>query len=173
MNILSKKLLTRILPVEWNQPTLTANGTMGGNSMAVSRTFGGNNGAWGEAWTAFAPNTGVVGFYCDEWRSSMYFNIYLPKPTRLTRISYTSHSSHSSSGGIYNAKLYGGNSNNDRHELLKDIGTIGEGQSCDVSINTQSHYQYFTLYFENGGHSYEDRVEIKNIKLYGEYDDFV
>lgn len=173
MNILSKKLLSRILPVTWNQPTLTANGTMGGNSMAVSRTFGGNNGAWGEAWTAFAPNTGIVGFYCDEWKSSMYFNIYLPKPTRLTRISFFIPHRDSSGGGAYNTKLYGGNSNNDRTNLLKNIGTVGENSSYDSSISTSNYYQYFTLYFENGGHSYEDRVEIQSIKLYGEYEDFV
>lgn len=173
MELFSRKLLSRILPVDWIQPTLTGNGTMGGSNMAVSRTFGGNNGAWGEAYTAFAPNTGVVGFYCNEWRSSMYFCIYIPKPLRANRISYQSHYSHSSSGGIYNAKLWGGNSANDRHELIKDLGTIGEGQTKDTTISTNNFYQYFTLYFENGGHSYEDRVEIKNIKLYGQYEDFV
>ena len=55
----------------FEQPTLTANGEFGGDSMAVYHVFGGNNGSWGTTYTAFQPNGSRIGFYCDEWKSSM------------------------------------------------------------------------------------------------------
>jgi len=152
----------------FTQPTLTENGTFGGNQMAVSHTFGGNNSSWGTTYTAFSPNTSGVGFYCNEWKSSMYFCIYLPKPTRLTSLTFFIPYTGSSSGGAYNTLFYGGNGANDRKELIRNIGTIGENGTCNVALTSSSYYQYYTLYFENGGHSYEDQVEIRNIKIAGE-----
>lgn len=149
------------------QPTLTENGSFGGNNMAVYHVFGGNNGSWGTTYTAFQPNESLIGFYCDEWKSSMYICIYIPCPTRLTHIKfYVPHTSNSS-GGAYNTLLYGGLFANDRKELIKKIGTINENNWCDIALTNPNYYQYFTLYFENGGHSYEDEVEIKQILLDG------
>lgn len=151
----------------FEQPTLTANGEFGGNSMAVYHVFGGNNGSWGTTYTAFQPNGSLIGFYCDEWKSSMYICIYLPKSTRLTNLSFYIPSTSSSSGGAYNVLLYGGLFANDRRELIRNIGTIGENSWCNVELTSPNYYQYYTLYLENGGWAYEDEVEIKNILLSG------
>jgi len=149
------------------QPTLTSDGTFGGNSMAVYHVFGGNNGCWGTTYTAFQPNGSLIGFYCDEWKSSMYICIYLPKPTRLTALSfYVPHTSNSS-GGAYNVQLYGGLFANDRRELIRNIGNIGENSWCNVELTNANYFQYFTLYLENGGWAYEDEVELKNILFSG------
>ena len=153
----------------WTQPTLTSNGSFGGDNMAVYCVFGGNNGAWGTAYTAFSPNGGIVGFYCDEWKSSMYFCVYIPKAIRLTRISFYIPHRADSSGGAYNTLLYGGYSANDRRELIRNIGTVGENSTCNITLTTPNYYQFYTLYFENGGHSYEDRVEIQSIRFEGVY----
>lgn len=146
---------------------------MGGNKMAVSRVFGGNNGAWGEAYTAFAPNTGMVGFYCNEWKSSMYFCMYYPYPLKASRITFHIPWVGDSSGGAYNVHLWGGDSVNDRSKWEHSLGNIGEGSSCDAQLNCPNYYQYYTLYLENGGWGREDRVDIQSITLYGEYEDFV
>lgn len=172
MNVFSK-LLCRRLIVPWTQPRLTSNGTFGGNQMAVSRTFGGNNGAWGEAYTAFSPNTGIVGFYCDEWKSSMYFNVYYPNPIKANRITFYIPSRSAPASGAYNIHIWGGNYNNDRSQWVQQLGDVGENSSCNAQLNCPNYYQYYTLYFENGGWSYEDSVEIQSITLYGEYEDFI
>lgn len=151
----------------FEQPTLTENGTFGEDSMAVYHIFGGNNGSWGTTYTAFQPNGSRLGFYCDEWKSSMYICIYLPKTTRLTGLSfYVPHTS-SSGGGAYNTLLYGGLYANDRRELIRNIGTVGENSWCNVELSSSNYYQYYTLYFENGGWAYEDEVQIMNILLSG------
>lgn len=157
----------KYLYTQFVQPTLTGNGAFGGDSMAVYHVFGGNNGCWGTTFTAFQPNGDRIGFYCDEWKSSMYICIYLPKPTKLTSLSfYVPHTS-SSGGGAYNTLFYGGLFANDRRELIRNIGTIGENSWCNVELNSSNYYQYYTLYFENGGWAYEDEVQIMHILLNG------
>lgn len=151
----------------FEQPTLSNNGVFGGDSMAAYHAFGGNNGCWGTTYTAFQPHEGRIGFYCDEWKSSMYICIYFPKPIRLTGLNfYVPHTS-ASGGGAYNTLLYGGYGANDRRELIRNIGTVGENSWCSVELTSPNYYQYYTLYFENGGWAYEDEVQIMHILFSG------
>lgn len=174
MDIFSKKLLARILPVTWTQPTLTSDGTIGGNQMAVSKVYSRTNSIYGAAYESFSPNGGQNGFYCDEYTGWMYFNIYLPVPVKLTNISFfIPRTGDSADGGAYNCHLWGGYSKNDRLEEIKNIGNVAENAGYNSSLTTNNYYQYFTLYLENGGHGHEDKVTIKNILLSGVYEDYV
>lgn len=153
--------------VDWTQPTLTSNGTMGGSSMAVSIVWNGYNYNYGTPYTIFVPNNGQAGFYCDEWKSSMYVNIYIPVPLKLTSISFSIvGTGDGADGAAYNVHLWGGNSINNR---LEEVRYIGDTWGGTFTSSTSNYYQYFTLYLENGGWAYEDKVTIMNIKLNGSY----
>ena len=172
MEIFSKKLLARMLPIEWIQPTLTSNGTFGGDTMAVDWTWGANNGVSGVAYTAFQPNTGELYVYADEYKTWLRIYMYIPRPVRLTGISFYIRTVFASSGAAYNVHLYGGNSKGDMQEELKDIGTVGKDYQHTEAVTTEHEYQYYTLYLENGGWAYNDSVCIRQIKLTAEYDGF-
>ena len=154
--------------VTWTQPTLTSNGSFGGASMAVSRVDSGHSYNFGTAYESFSPNTGQNGFYCDEYTGWMYFVIYLPKPIKLANISFSiPNTGDGADGGAYNCHLWGGNSENDRREEIKDIGTVGQGSSYNSVLTSSNFYNYYTLYLENGGWSSEDKVTISNILFAG------
>jgi hypothetical protein len=151
----------------WTQPTITQNGAFGGNDMAVYKVQGGNNYSYGTAFESFQPNTGNNGFYCDEYKSSMYFCIYLPKPTKVTHLYYYIPWQESASGGAYNCHFWGGNYPDDRSHWVRQIGNIAEGGTCNIDLTPDDYYQYYTLYLENGGWGGEDRVTIMNILMTG------
>jgi len=150
---------------DWTQPTLTSNGTMGGDTMAVSLNWSGYNYNYGTAYQIFSPNTGNAGFYADEWKSSMYVVFYLPKHTRLTSFTFSAiGTGDGADGAAYNTRLYGGNFINDRREQLYYMGDTWGGT---YTITSQNYYQYFVLYLENGGGAYEDKVTIAGLSCAG------
>lgn len=171
MNVFSK-LLCRILPVDWVQPTLTENGTMGGNKMAVALNFGGNNSQYGTAYRLFLPNTDLAGFYCDEWRSWMEVQMYFPKPIRIKTITFNTPDTRTAeSGAMFGTVLYAGNSKGSHEKTVLNIGNIW-GTYTNNNVPHMGYYQYYTLYFTNEGSAYNDRVEIRYINVTGEYEDF-
>ena len=153
----------------FTQPTLTENGSMSGDAMAVSISYGGSiQYTLGQPYTAFSPNTGETGFKTPEVKSWARLYVYLPLPTKLTNISFKTSSNDSASGGAYNTVLYGGDYNGATTETIKNIGNVGQGGTYDSALSTDNYYQYFTLYFENGGWSDEDRVGLNTIVLQGQ-----
>ncbi len=152
----------------WQQPTLTSNGVMGSDAMAVNRVDSGHSYNFGTAYESFFPNTGQNGFYCDEYKGWMYFVIYLPKPVKLTNISFSiPFTGDGADGGAYNCHLWGGNWENDRREEIKNIGTVSENSNYNSALTSSNFYNYYTLYLENGGWSSEDKVTISNILFEG------
>lgn len=146
----------------WNQPTLTNNGIAGSSDMAVWHTFGGNNGSWGTTYTAFSPNGGYIGFYCDEWKSSMTINAYYKNPLKIQSISFFIPSiDDRPSGRAQNIRLYGDGN------LIMVIGDVGENSWYSNNVNVNNFYNQYSLYVENAGWAEEDRVDIMNITING------
>lgn len=149
----------------WAQPTLTSNGVMGGDTMAVAINWAGFNYNYGTPYTIFSPNTGNAGFYCDEWKSSMYITAYYPQPLRATNIKFSIiGTGDEADGAAYNVHFYGGNFFNNR---LEEIAYLGDTWGVDTALSSTSYYQYYTLYLENGGGAYEDKVTITGILISG------
>lgn len=155
----------------WTQPTLTSNGIFGGNSMAVTITFGSTSSHDDVANTykIFKPNTDRVGFYCNEYQSWMEVHIYLPKPTKLTTLTFLPVYVGSSSGGSYNTKFYGGSYMGTKENLIINIGTVSENTTYNnTNLPTNDYYQYYTLFCNNGGWSHEDALHLKNVYISGQ-----
>lgn len=154
---------------EWTQPTLTSNGNFGGDSMATSISYGSHvyDGGY-NAYLAFSPNTSIMWVYADEWQTWGAIDFYLPKPTRITNIQITCPNTGASEGGaLYNVTVYAGNSKGSTSVTLKSIGTIGVGSTYTGESTDTGYYQYFRIYFTNGGWAYQDRTNISNIKFAG------
>lgn len=149
----------------WVQPKLTSNGTMGGDYMAVSINWAGYSYNYGTPYNIFSPNTGNAGFYADEWKSSMYITVYYPSPLRATNIKFSIiETGDGADGAAYNVRFYGGNFFNDRLEQLLYLGSTW---GVDTQLSSTNYYQYYTLYLENGGWAYEDKVTITGILISG------
>ena len=66
--------------VAWEQPTLTSNGTMGGDSFAVAAS----STVWSDgaqAWGAFNPDS----FWHADSSSTQWIAWYNPKPLKVTK----------------------------------------------------------------------------------------
>ena len=153
------------------QPQMTWNGIIGDlNTMAVSASFSRTNWTRGPIYNAFWPNTGTMGFYCDEYYGYMEVYMYVPKPLKLTGIYIQSIYEHNSCGGVYNPRMWGGRAWGWQDEALfyYDGLIIGEGQAATLYSSTQNYYQYFRLYMGNGTRSYNDRMIVSNLRLYGQ-----
>lgn len=152
----------------WTQPTLTSDGSFGGDSIGTAISFGSNNYKWGTAYQVFAPNTGNCGLWCDEYQSWVAIDIYIPKVLKITSIQIGCFTTgDGADGNAYNTVLYAGNSKGSTAVTLKNIGTVNIGGTTTFTIDNAGYYQYFRLYFTNGGYAYEDKVCVGNIKIFG------
>lgn len=170
--IQSTKRYYKNTEIDWTQPTLTSNGTMGGDQFAVTAIFGGNNSQSNvsDSYSAFSPNEGWIGFYCDEWWSWMKMCFYFPTPTRITSLYFYIPYIGSASGGAYNTALYAGTFAGDTSITYYNIGGIGENSACSLTFGDElglGYYQYYNIYCSNGGHSYEDMLHIGRISITG------
>ena len=157
-----KESETRYYKYEYStfvQPTLTSQSSP---EMSVAISYSKNNNTYGNVYQAFSPNTGSVGFYCNEYKGSMSIYISFPNPVKLTNISFKIPYKERPSGRAENIKLYANSS------VIKNIGTVAENASYSGSIENSNYYNSYMLYVENGGWAEEDRVDISNILLVGE-----
>jgi hypothetical protein len=124
---------------DWTQPTLTANGTMGGNSFAVSAD---------SSWSGYNPY-----YACDknagtQWISgkgaSSPFIFYNPTPIIVKKLEVSSQ--HSDSGiQAQEGKVYGSNTNGDWVQIGTFTGgSWNKGFVCDLSSN-DSPYTYYRI----------------------------
>ena len=150
------------------QPTLTENGTPGGEVMAVSWTPLGGAWTYGSAYSIFEPNSGYIRIYLGEATSALKVNMYLPKPTCLTSIAFKVLRTDMSSGDAFNTKLYAGTSMGDTSVLIKSIGRVSIGNIAQIDIDDLSdYYQYYTLSAQTGGQPYMDSLSLSNFLLKG------
>ena len=86
---------------------------------------------------------------------------------RATNISFSIPGGAAESGAAVNTKLYAGNNRGSTSTLVKSIGTVGDGSSYNSALTDSGYYQYYTLYLENQGSAYNDRVDITSINISG------
>lgn len=179
MYIFSKKLLARILPVQWTQPTLTQNGSFWGNSMAVYCTTpdGGTRGDFSNPWRAFDPcsSPSYIGIgRNDERQSTLYIHIYIPIPIRLKGYSFyfPGYETESDWGGFGYYWMFG--SNDDSSWVQLDYGTDAARRATTTrTVSTSTFYTCYMLQCKTKGGGHRDGLDISQIRLNADYEDFV
>lgn len=134
-------------PTEWafQQPILTANGTLGGDSFAVASY---NAEANYPIWQGFDGSTST-NWLSNGDASSTYFIFYNPIPIKVTSLQITNRTGvdQQYNRAIRSGTVYGSNDN----ETYTQIGiftnsdyTIGSIWSIDLSTNT-NYYKYYKV----------------------------
>lgn len=168
MNILSR-LLYRILPLEWTQPALSSDGTLGGNSFAVSATTNGGS-ASSTAYGACYPQTGVYHTYTKGGAPSIWFTLYTPIPTIVTGCWFNAVWGNYSDSYMY--ITFEGSNNNSNWVTLYPKTYLHEGDK-NITFNNTSSYQYYRLTINTTGGGHHDGMDLRSIRLYAVYEDFI
>lgn len=173
--VLEDTVKTVALEQDFTQPTLTEDGTAGGDSMAVSWNWINADQHTGTAYSIFEPNSGYVTIYRQEAVTSLKINIYLPKPTRLTSLAFkVVRQNPNMSGDAVDTKLYGGTSMGDTSVLVKNIGRVSVNSTAQIAIDDSTHYfQYYTFYTMTTGDSRQDMLTLSNFLLQGKTHDII
>ena len=145
-----KYLKKTVTETAWTQPILTSNGTLGGNSFAVSGvTYQTSR----DLWNMFDNNLST--FYDPSVMGGSFYNviftIYNPKPICVTQVKYVV------SGGYYQSKVQVQGSND--NSTWTNLGTYnlasGSTQTANIT-NTQ-----FFNYYKFTGEGYSMVPEVK------------
>ena len=137
---------------DWTQPVLTANGTMGGGSFAVSATKE-NNPAY------YAVDGDASSYWQAGSAVGHSFIFYNPNPLNVTKLVFTYYD-----GGygyaIRSGILYGSNDNSEWTQIKAFTSYV---TTWDVSDNTKF-YKYYKIEVVSGG-SDANIVDVKNLSI--------
>lgn len=153
----------------WQQPVLTSNGTMGGDSFAVSSNvvqYGASDCA---VYMAFDDKTNTQ-FHSTSGVLTGYIDWYNPKPLKITNIKITNQQSYDSRASTA-GKIYGSNNGTDWTLLTSYTYNTSLGQiwNIDLSSNTQA-FLYYRLESTKCGSDYWTIGEIDiTAKVYDEH----
>ena len=167
-----KTIPTYYRKIAWTQPTLTSNGSFGGNEMGVeAHALGSYSSAYNldRPYAAFSSNAENLSLYGNEFRVTMYVNIYIPVSLVLTKISFTVKHLEAASGGVYNGCIWGDISKNSKTTALMAFNYVPDDNN-NHSFETPNNiipFQYYTFQVSAGGWVDEDLVTISNILLEG------
>ena len=166
------KMLCRILPVLWEQPSLSSDGIMGGDDFAVSASTDGGvpPQGRGSAWSACYPQTGSYRMSTKGGAPSIWFTLYTPIPTITTGCSFTAVWGNYSDSYMY--VTFEGSNDNSTWTVLYPKTYLHEGDR-DIIFNNSTLYQYYKLTINTTGGGYHDGMFLSNVKLRAEYEDFV
>ena len=164
----------RLDPIAWTQPTLTANGTMGGDSFACSQQayYTETNGSKQEAWRMFSSGTG------DEWQindvstSSTYWaKFYNPEVIKIKKLQVVNPSSGVSNNSPAKVVLYGSNDDSTYTEMgvLTDITTTASAV-FDLYLTHSDWYKYYKVEVTPRNTA---AVAIGRLKITAKTDDYV
>lgn len=134
---------------DWEQPVLTANGTVGGDSFACSASsthssvqpyyaFDGATGEWGKGWTAKV--------------SGAYLQWYNPTPIKITNLNIVNVPSSASGVGYitgYTIKASNTNIDSDFVEIKTGTNSVGYASNWDIPIETSIPYKYWRIYINS------------------------
>lgn len=152
----------------WTQPTLSADGVVGGNNFACfsSGTYG-NNSSYA-AWKAFDRNSTASGEY-DKWTSpetsdTKYIGFYNPQPLKVTKLRIYNHITYSNyylvSGTIQGS--------NDRLSWT-DLSEFSNGTNVnyfDVNLNSNNnYYKYYRITNLLGSLGAQHEVWVREIDI--------
>ena len=136
----------------FEQPVLSANGTLGGDSFAVAASSQHAN-IPGGAWNAFnGTNTGVNDCWHSSGVNNEWFTFYNPLPINVTKLTITNRNATASGDWhmVGSGTVYGSNDNSNWEELVEftnpntttDCGNAS--WDIDLSSNNKS-YKYYKL----------------------------
>ena len=128
--------------IRFEQPVLSSNGTMGGDSFAVSCS---SNGSSRDAYKSFDGNMNTkwgVNNTTEGW-----LKFYNPSALKVSSITYTPVSDYPSEDGG-TITIYG--SNNDSTWVKLYEGTYDGSSSHVFTLTTQSFYKYYRINITNG-----------------------
>ena len=154
--------------IPWENPTLSANGTMGGSEYACSA-----NTTTGAAWQAFDNNTSTIAgvYWGTGGRPTLNLILYCPNPVKVTeaKLWWISDPAQSSScfSSIY---CYGSNDNENWVQIGQvpdQCGLAGHWTTIDCSSNTEYYHYYKFTSTQSVGASYEDSNYFGEIKYTG------
>ena len=132
------KAATGSQDIAFEQPTLSANGTMGGTSFAVS--CNGYYASGYEAWRAFNGNTS------DYWDSTMApstITMYNPTPLKVSKLRITNWSAQFPNAGSVQAS----NDNSTWTSLVSGWtnSNYTVNATWDINVNSTNYYKYYRL----------------------------
>ena len=127
----------------WTQPVLTANGTLGGDSFAVTES-----GSYNDSNPAYRVFDSDTSSHCIFDKSSGYLMFYNPNPLKVTELTITNAVSDIWGTRALTAGTVYGSNNGTAFNKIKDFTnstTEGSaGWSIDMSANTQG-YKYYKI----------------------------
>lgn len=126
--------------VSFTRPNLTANGTMGGNSFAVS-----DKGMLNTSYAGYKAFDSSTSTYTWTSNTSSELTFYNPKPLKVSRLVVT----YSQDSTTYQAKSIAVKGSNDNENWV-DLTEIGyeSGISRTINVNSSKGYKYHKLIFE-------------------------
>lgn len=139
----------------WVQPTLTANGTLGGTSFAVSATKAGSS---RPAYYAVDGNSSTY-WQIEGNATGNSFTFYNPVKLKVSSLVFTFYNN-TEEYAIRSGVLYGSNDNS-AWTQIKSFSSYTT--TWDVSSNTNA-YKYHKISITKGG-SYNDYVDLNNLKI--------
>ena len=138
----------------FSQPTLSANGTLGGSSFAVAASS--ERGGY-SAWKAFADGWDVI------WHSNgeipCWYTFYNPKVLKISKIQILN----DPEVGCGNGKLQGSNDNGTYTDICSFTGSSSAGATWSFNPNNTTPYKYFRFWF-TASH-YSGFIVIRKITL--------
>lgn len=156
--------------VAWEQPTLTSNGTMGGDSFAVAAS----STVWSDgaqAWGAFNPDS----FWHADSSSTQWIAWYNPKPLKVTKFQLLNRNTPNGDSDTCAATTYKLQASNDYSNWIDLTSNISNSvvssntwqNEVSVPSDKQEYYNYYRIYItaHYSGSSY---TAIQQIKLTAE-----
>lgn len=164
-------LYSTITPVVHNftQPTLSANGTLGGDSFAV---YASNNHENYPIWQAFDGNSST-NWLTDSALSSQFpvsvilYNPVAIKVTNIALTNRTSYATYATAGNVY------GSNDNSTYTLISSFTntsatTAGATWNIDLSSNSE-HYKYYKIEFTSATFSNSGNFGLAEVNITATY----
>ena len=128
---------------DWEQPVLTENGTMGGDSFAVSQSSVLSGDASGYAWFAFDGLGSTT-----RWHSAnsipAWISWYNPIPLKISNVNVTNRALDGSYPNAY--QLQYSDNNSTWTTVVSGNGTSGDSVSWDIPVTHDTAHKYWRLY---------------------------
>ena len=146
---------TSTVDVDWTQPVLSSNGTLGGSDFAVDATT--VDATYYGAWRAFDGITSSTDYF---WRSRSLdlgathpYTIYNPTPLKITNIAYLNYGQTIVIPISYTVQVSNDNSN--WTQIASGTNSVyTAGQTWNISLSGNSnYYKYYKLMLQNGSSS--------------------
>lgn len=149
---------------EFVQPVLSANGTMGGNSFAVSaQTNGGApNYGRGTAYGACYPQTGSYNTYSKGGAPYSAIILYTPNPTLITSFTYKAVWN---MAGSVRTSFFASNDNTSWDTLYPST-YLAEGTQT-INLTNTTRYKYYKLNVQTTGGGNHDGINISGVRIIG------